>query len=405
MTVNRVTIDHRGPARRRWKSDRSGAPTRGPARRERVRLTEVESFGPNPGGLRMLAYAPPDLPTGAPLVVVLHGCSQNARGFDRHAGWTSLADELGFAVLYPEQRAANNAAGCFNWFLTADKARGLGESRSIREMIEAMTKTHKLCRGRIFVTGLSAGGAMAAALLADYPEVFAAGAVIAGLPCGVAASVQEALDAMAKPAERTPEELGDAVRANSAHDGLWPRVSIWHGAADATVAPRNADELVKQWLNVHGAAAEDFREELFDGHRRRVWSVDGRDVVESVLVAGLGHGAPLDARMGEIKGPFMLEAGISSTRRIAAFFKLDAPAPADATVGRSRETPAPRPRPPAERPRRRPAADATALDGGVPEAQETAKETDSEAFRSALIGRFDIGATIAKALKAAGLMR
>ncbi|RXF75672.1 extracellular catalytic domain type 1 short-chain-length polyhydroxyalkanoate depolymerase [Hansschlegelia zhihuaiae] len=369
--------------------------------RRRDRLTEVESFGPNPGGLRMLAYAPPNLVAGAPLVVVLHGCSQNARGYDRNAGWTSLAEQLGFAVLYPEQRAANNAAGCFNWFLTADKARGLGETRSIREMIETMTKTHRLCRGRIFVTGLSAGGAMAAALLADYPEVFSAGAIIAGLPCGVAASVQEAFDAMARPAERTPEELGDAVRANSSHDGLWPRVAVWHGTADATVAPRNADELVKQWLNVHGAPAEDFREELFDGHRRRVWRVDGRDVVESVLVAGLGHGAPLDARMGEVKGPFMLEAGISSTRRIAAFFKLDVLTPTDATMVAEQETAAPRPRPSAKRPPERPVPEALSPDGGV----DGRQPDDPKAFRSAPIGRFDIGATIAKALRAAGLMR
>lgn len=304
-------------------------------------LEEVAEFGANPGALRMLAYAPAGLKAGSPLVVVLHGCTQTAAGYDAHAGWTALADELGFAVLYPEQTSANNPRVCFNWFLLADSARGLGETRSIREMVDAMIQRHKIDRGRIFVTGLSAGGAMTAALLKDYPEVFAAGAVIAGLPCGVAANVQEAYQAMTRPAERSAEELGDSVRTGSPHIGPWPRVAIWHGTADKTVAPKNADELAKQWVDVHDGDLGAFREDRLDGQLRRVWAADGRDVIEQIMIEGMGHGAPLDRRLGETPGPFMLDAGVSSTRRIAAFFGL----------GGAEDEPRPVPRPRAARPR------------------------------------------------------
>lgn len=141
----------------------------------------------NPGALQARYYLRADLPDEAPLVVVLHGCTQNAAGYDHHSGWSQLADEAGFALLYPEQQRANNPNLCFNWFLPPDTTRDCGEVSSIRQMIETMVVTHGLDRKQIFVTGLSAGGAMAAARLATYPEVFAGGGIIAGLPFGCAA--------------------------------------------------------------------------------------------------------------------------------------------------------------------------------------------------------------------------
>ncbi|QZN98685.1 extracellular catalytic domain type 1 short-chain-length polyhydroxyalkanoate depolymerase [Chenggangzhangella methanolivorans] len=207
------TVWGTGPQRaRRQANGPSARVAPGGDAKRRKRLTEIESFGADPGALRMLAYAPANLAPGAALVVVLHGCTQSAEDYDAQSGWSALADELGFALLYPEQRRANNPAGCFNWFLAADSARGLGEARSIREMVETMIALRGLDRGRIYVTGLSAGGAMAANLLAGYPDVFSAGALIAGLPCGAAANVTEAFGAMSQPAARTDAELGDAVR-------------------------------------------------------------------------------------------------------------------------------------------------------------------------------------------------
>jgi len=331
----------------------------------------------------MLAYAPRDLPPGAPLVVVLHGCTQDAHGYESHAGWTRLADREGFAVLYPEQQRGNNPQRCFNWFLAADAARGLGETRSIREMVAAMVDRHKIDEARIFVTGLSAGGAMASALLADYPEVFAGGAVIAGLPCGAARSIPEAFEAMARPGDRSAQELGDLVRAGSPHQGPWPRISIWHGAADSTVVPKNAEHLVKQWVDVHGAALEEFHEEAGAGRRRRVWRKGSRDVVELHVIEGMGHGVPLDGRLGERQGPFMLDVGVSSTRHIARFWGLSE---ADADAER-----------PAER-----------VEAGRPQPAGKGGGEASAAPKTERPRRFpggDVGGTIERALRAAGLMR
>ena len=119
-------------------------------------FAEVRGFGFNPGGLRMLAYTPERLGPEAPLVVVLHGCTQRAGSHARDAGWLTLADRLGFAVLAPEQDTANNPNRCFNWFEPGDIARGAGEAASIQAMIGHMLRTHGLDAQRVFVTGLSA---------------------------------------------------------------------------------------------------------------------------------------------------------------------------------------------------------------------------------------------------------
>src|SRR6195256_2478636 len=153
-------------------------------------LVETGHFGTNPGALRMFAFVPEHLQRAPALVVVLHGCGQTAAGYDLGAGWSTLAKRYGFALLMPEQQPANNANGCFNWFNPEDTARDRGEAGSIRQMIARMAGDHKINRRRIFVTGLSAGGAMTTVMLATYPEVFAGGAVIAGLPYGVATNVR-----------------------------------------------------------------------------------------------------------------------------------------------------------------------------------------------------------------------
>ena len=103
-------------------------------------LQEMHSAGANPGNLRMFAYVPDDLPDGAALVVVLHGCTQTASGYDYGAGWSTLADRYGFALLVPEQQRANNPNGCFNWFLPEDTQRGRGEAASIRQMVGTMVR-------------------------------------------------------------------------------------------------------------------------------------------------------------------------------------------------------------------------------------------------------------------------
>ena len=197
----------------------------------------MTDFGANPGALKMFCYLPPGLPKGSPLVVVLHGCGQNAAGYDHGAGWSTLAKRYGFALLMPEQQSVNNANTCFNWFNPEDIARDRGEAASIRQMIAEMVADHHIDRRRIYVTGLSAGGAMTSVMLATYPDVFAAGAVIAGLPYGIAGNVREALERMMQSQSRPATELGDLVRNASRHKGPWPRLSVWHGSADPPSIP------------------------------------------------------------------------------------------------------------------------------------------------------------------------
>jgi poly(hydroxyalkanoate) depolymerase family esterase len=290
-------------------------------------LTEVTDFGANPGGLRMFTYLPGNLPRRPALVVVLHGCGQDAVGYDHGAGWSTLAKHYGFALLMPQQQEINNANMCFNWFNPEDVTRDQGEVASVRRMIDKMAYDHQIHRRRIYVTGLSAGGAMTMAMLASYPEVFAAGAVIAGLPFGIAGNVREALSGMMASPARPANELGDLVRGASDHRGPWPRLSVWHGSADRTVHPGNADEIVKQWLDLHGLPEAPMSEAEVDGHPRQVWwNAEGKTVVESYTISGMAHGTPLgladnDERYGT-EGAFLIEAGISSSWHIAQFFGL-----------------------------------------------------------------------------------
>lgn len=285
-------------------------------------LTELTGFGSNPGGLRMFTHVPKNVSAAPALVVVLHGCTQTAAGYDLGAGWSTLAERHGFVLLFPEQTQGNNPKTCFNWFLPGDTGRDRGEALSIRQMIEKTVGAHGIDRSQVFITGLSAGGAMAAAMLAVYPEVFAAGAIIAGLPYGSASNVQEAFESMFQGRPRPAKQWGDLVRRASTHRGPWPRVSVWHGDRDATVKPMNADALVQQWSDVHGIEAAP-AEDKVEGYPHKVWRRGGIDLIESYTITGMAHGTPLaTATHGGAAGPFLLEAGISSSDHIAKFFGL-----------------------------------------------------------------------------------
>lgn len=339
------------------------------------RLGDLVGFGSNPGALRMRCYVPAELAPRPALVIVLHGCTQDAEGYDRGAGWSTLADRFGFALLLPEQTRSNNPKTCFNWFQPGDVVRDSGEALSIREGVARMLADHGLDRTRVFVTGLSAGGAMAAAMLAAYPDVFAGGAIIAGLPYGRATNVQEALTAMFQGGAEPARVLGDRVRAASSHRGPWPRVSVWHGSADTTVVPSNAEATVKQWLDVHGLAGVTPRVDLVDGHPRRAWrDPAGHAVVEAFTIEGMAHGTPLAPSAPEgphgHAGPFFIDAGIASSLHIARFFGI--------TDWRSQVQPSPAP----EARRAAPAMPPPAPEYGT-----------------------EVGAVIARALRSAGLMR
>lgn len=345
------------------------------------RLSDLTGFGSNPGALAARMYLPDGLASGAPLVVVLHGCTQSAAAYDRGSGWSELADRCGFALLYPEQRRANNPNLCFNWFTSGDARRCKGEALSIRQMIEHMVATHDLDPEWVFVTGLSAGGAMTAVMLAAYPEIFAGGAIIAGLPFATADTLPDALQRMRGQGEPSRRDLAARARNAAPDTQRVPRLSVWHGTQDTIVDPANADAIIDQWRDLHGLGDTNGAVEQVDGHRREVWrDAKGRDIIEKYDVNGMGHGAPLDTGSGTgcgTAGPHMLSTGICSTTRIAEFWGL---VKADAV---RREPSRPQP--------------AIAL---IPErpAAAAARTVDRS-------GASGVGAVIEDALRAAGLMR
>jgi poly(hydroxyalkanoate) depolymerase family esterase len=302
------------------------------------RLKALTGFGTNPGELEARIYVPTEAP-GA-LVVVLHGCTQTAPYYDQGSGWSQLAERHGFALLYPQQRRGNNANLCFNWFQPGDARRGRGEASSISQMVKQLASQYRLPQSRIFITGLSAGGAMTSVMLACYPELFAGGAIIAGLPYACANTLPEALEQMKGQRLRTRQQLLARARAAADHRGDYPTLSVWHGTQDAVVNPRNATAIVNQWRDLNGIGDAEGTVELVAGHRRETWTDrQGRAVVERYDIRGMGHGTPVNTRhdhpCGSV-GPHMLEASICSTTQIAESWGLVA---GSATVQEPSRTP------------------------------------------------------------------
>jgi feruloyl esterase len=369
-------------------------------------LVEVDGFGTNPGALRMFAFVPEALPRASALVVVLHGCGQTAAGYDFGTGWSTLAKRYGFALLMPEQQGSNNANTCFNWFNPGDVARGRGEAASIRQMIARIVADHKIDSRRIYVTGLSAGGAMTSVMLAVYPEVFAGGAIIAGLPFGIASNVREALGGMMQSTSRPADQLGDLVRKASKHRGPWPKVSVWHGSADRTVNPGNANEIVKQWLDVHGLPSAPMSAVDVDGHPREVWwNADGETVVESYTITDMAHGTPLGLAGNDepygAEGAFLIEAGISSSYHIANFFGLTERVSQTSEAAARALTAAPEITPSAA------TASLQSLDVAATlwsKANKPVRQTNPVPHEPKRRG-IDVGGVITRALTAAGLMK
>lgn len=281
-------------------------------------LTEVTAFGENPGGLKMFVHAPAGGKASA-IVVAMHGCTQGASDYVG-AGWNELADRAGFAVVYPEQTTANSFQKCFRWYEKGQIERGAGEASSIAAMT-AYAKT-KYGATHAYVTGLSAGAAMTAVMLATYSDVFEAGAIMAGLPYACATSQTDAYSCMSPGRDKTAEAWAALVPA--ATRGSAPRVSIWHGDADYIVRPMNETELVKQWTGVAGVASEPSATDTVSGATHAEYKdASGVVRVESWLVKGMAHGVALAPKTGcGTAGAYLLDEGVCSTQKAAEFFGL-----------------------------------------------------------------------------------
>ena len=292
-------------------------------------LTKVTSFGSNPGGLAMYEYVPVGLASGRPLVLVLHGCTQTAANME-NAGWNKLADQHDFAVVYPEQQTANNPVRCFNWAGeygdTANLVRGQGENQSIISMIDAAVAAHGSDPTKVYIVGFSAGGAFAAVMLATYPDRFAGGAIMSGLPYRCATSVSAAYSCQSPGVTRTAAQWGDLVRTAHAHPGPRPPIQIWHGASDTTVVPANEAELIKQWTNVLGTDDTADETETIGQTTRTAYKAGSVVVVEAFKITGMNHATAIGSNGLSVcpatAGPYFDDKGICSTVRAASFFGL-----------------------------------------------------------------------------------
>jgi poly(hydroxyalkanoate) depolymerase family esterase len=289
-------------------------------------LTRVAEFGGNPGNLIMYEYISASAPARAPLVMLLHGCAQSADQYLREAGWYELADRYGIVLVAAEQTTANNQSRCFNWFEPDDQARDRGEARSIASMVHTMMSKRGIDRDRVYVTGLSAGAAMTAVMLAAYPDVFKGGAIMSGIPYQCATSTKAAFGCMGG-IDESPSAWGDLVRKASAHAGPWPVVSIWHGSSDGIVKSSNLTELVEQWTDVHGIdRAADGTNTVGNATQTLYRDASGAIRVETWLVKGMGHAVAIDPGSGAgqcgVAGSYASDQSVCASYRAALLWGL-----------------------------------------------------------------------------------
>ncbi|GLZ43874.1 esterase [Actinomycetospora sp. NBRC 106375] len=247
------------------------------------------------GGLAYRRYVPAGVGSGAPLLVMLHGGTQDADAFAACTGMDQAAGRAGVVVVYPEQSRAANPMGYWNWFRPGDQARDAGEPASIAAVVRAVASDQHTDPARVAVAGFSAGGAMAAVMAAAYPDLFCGAGVHSGLPHGAAHDVGSAFAAMSTP----PTVVADG--------GPVPLVVV-HGDADRTVAPGNGHAVVRSALT--GAGRTEHRRAT--GRAGRAWTRDrwsepgGRVLAESWTVHGMGHawsGGPAGAAYADPAGP------------------------------------------------------------------------------------------------------
>lgn len=290
-------------------------------------LHEFTDLTSNPGNLLMFAYKPQSAGANAPMIVLLHGCLENAKTFALKTGWKKKADDLGIILLMPQQTELNNGVHCFTWYQASDITRGHGEVASIASMIDYMKGKFSIDPSRVFVAGISAGATMSAALMASYPEKIQAGAMVSGVFYGCAFSLLNSYDCMVAPGSDSAQTRGNYVRAANGNRSLhYPRILIAHGKSDKVVNFDNARYSVAQWLNVHKIDNQiDAKIDLGQGDYLETFEDLSAQVrVEFIPLAGRGHGWPVNtsAKCG-FRGQFYLDGHLCLTDILARRWGLE----------------------------------------------------------------------------------
>lgn len=256
----------------------------------------TKTFSCHAGKREYKLYIPANKPQGRrPLIVMLHGCTQSADDFAAGTRMNALAEEHGILVAYPVQPKTANASACWNWFNPSDQQRGIGEPAILAGITQEISAEHKIDPTRVYVAGLSAGGAMAMVMGAAYPELFSAIGVHSGLPYQSANDVMSALNVM----------RSGTVNVHPQPD---IRTIVFHGDADKTVHPANAEKIadrVKMLKSVTQGQAPVSGGRSFERTFIQSGEVDAARV-ELWMIKGAGHawaGGSVEGSYTDPKGP------------------------------------------------------------------------------------------------------
>jgi poly(hydroxyalkanoate) depolymerase family esterase len=260
-------------------------------------LTQVTNFGTNPTNLQMYVYVPNSVKANPSILLALHGCQGSGPYLYSSTDFGKLADQYGFIVIYP---STNPGGSC--WDVSSDQALKRGGGSDPVGLMSMVTYTEQHYGGNpgaVYVTGESSGGMMTNVMLADYPDVFKAGAAYMGVPdhCFYTGTVRGWNGPCAGgQVSMTPQAWGDLVRnADPGYSGPRPRVQLWHGTADTTLNYNNLAEETKQWTNVLGVSQTPSSSDspVANWNRSRYDNSSGSTQVETYSIVGAGHQLPV----------------------------------------------------------------------------------------------------------------